>query len=299
MAKYSIVVRRMWDDSRFRSLSSAQPNAQTLWIRLLTGPENSSIPGAIRIRKSSLAEELGWTSKGLGERFSELFQEGMAKADWEAGLVWIPKAIYHNPPANGNVVKSWREPWREIPECALKSEVYQDLSKYSEGAPEWFAKAFGELFRNGMANGIPNGMPNHEHEHEHDLIPPIVPLRNDIDKVWDAFNDARKRRYPDGRTTKLNDTRRAHVKARLNDVGLDRVLAAVAKFHDPQFFWAIGNHAKQPTLLFRSLDQFEKVESAETWGDKPKQPTSRMSLPGEVEAAFHHAGLPPLQNSTG
>lgn len=158
MARYRKVDVRMWSDAKFRSLSAAPPNAQTLWVYLLTNPETTSIPGLFRAGEAAIAEALGWDVKGFREPFQELFRKGLAKADWKARLVWIPNALKHNPPENPNVVKGWRAAWDELPECSLKSEAHQHITETLKG----FGKGLLEPF----AKGCPNRMPNQEQEQE-------------------------------------------------------------------------------------------------------------------------------------
>jgi hypothetical protein len=164
MALYSKVLRRTWVDERFRRLSAAEPNAQTLWLRLLTGPECGSIPGCIAANDAGLARALGWKLKPFQERFAELSREGLAEADWEAGFVWLPKAIRHNLPANPNVVKGWGKRWDELPECALKAQALRNLKRFVEPLGEGFAKAFGQSF----PEPFPNGMANQDQDQEQD-----------------------------------------------------------------------------------------------------------------------------------
>lgn len=215
MARYSIVLRRMWDDVGFRSLSSAPPNAQTLWMRLLTGPELGPIPGAIRARASGLAEALGWDLEPFRERFRELAAskpESMAKADWEAGFVFLPKAIIHNPPANPNVVKSWRDAWDELPECPLKLEAYQTLKRFVEPRGEPFAKAFAEAVAEPSGKG--SGNQEQEQEQEQDdggggsppSPPPQLTLTN---TAPDPPQTKKKNRKP--RSTKLEGETRDQI----------------------------------------------------------------------------------------
>ena len=73
--------------------------------------------------------------------FAELLAKGLAKAAWKARAVWIPNGIKYNPPVNPNVVKSWRNAWDEIPECAWKAEAYERLKAFTEGLGEGFGKA--------------------------------------------------------------------------------------------------------------------------------------------------------------
>jgi hypothetical protein len=144
MARYRKIDTRMWADAKFRALSSPPPTGKYLWIALLTGPYTTNLPGLFRVGEMALAEELGWTLEGFRKAFVELFREGLAKADWNARVVWIPNAIKYNPPDNPNVVKGWRDSWDEVPECALKAEAYQTLRTFTKGLGEGFGKAFAE-----------------------------------------------------------------------------------------------------------------------------------------------------------
>jgi hypothetical protein len=160
--RFSKVSRRVWNDAKFRSLTPAPPNAQTLWLRLLTGPELTNIPGCFQAWEAGLAQALGWPMKGFREAFAEAFREGLAKADWEVGFVWVPKAIAHNKPESPNVVRSWRATWNQLPECALKDEAYHGLKAFLEGLPKGFAIAFGEA----CGKASPKASPNQEQEQE-------------------------------------------------------------------------------------------------------------------------------------
>ena len=152
MARYRKIDTRMWADAKFRALSSPPPTGKYLWIALLTGPYTTNLPGLFRVGEMALAEELGWPLEGFRKGFAELFREGLAKADWNARVVWIPNAIKYNPPDNPNVVKGWRDSWDEVPECVLKAEAYQRLKTFTKGLGEGFAKAFAEHCVQCLAN---------------------------------------------------------------------------------------------------------------------------------------------------
>jgi hypothetical protein len=70
----------------------------------------------------------------------------MAKADWEARLVWLPKAVEYNRPESGNVIISWAATFDELPECSLKWEAFQSLSTFAKSLPKSFAETFGKVF---------------------------------------------------------------------------------------------------------------------------------------------------------
>ena len=160
--RYSKMFRRMWNDEKFRRLSRPQPCGQSLWMRFLCGPELGPIPGLFCAREPGLADAMGWSLKPFRESFLELSSNGLAKADWVAGLVWIPNAIRYNEPANPNVVKSWSDAWAELPECELKSEAHSRLCDYMRTRGESFL----EVFINHCPNHCQNHCPNQEQEQE-------------------------------------------------------------------------------------------------------------------------------------
>ena len=53
--RWSAVTRAMWTDARFLGLSSPEPNAQTLWLYLLTNPHQISIPGLLPLGVGAIA----------------------------------------------------------------------------------------------------------------------------------------------------------------------------------------------------------------------------------------------------
>jgi hypothetical protein len=162
--RYSKVSRRMWNDEKFRALSAPAPNAQTLFTRLLSGPELSNIPGLFSAWEAGLAQALRWPLEGFREAFAEVAGKGMAEADWDAGLVWVPNAIAYNRPESPNVVRSWRIVWDELPECALKRKAYEQLRTSLKGMGEAFRKAFDEA----CAHPSPNQEQEQEQEQEQD-----------------------------------------------------------------------------------------------------------------------------------
>jgi hypothetical protein len=164
MARYRKIDVRMWNDQKFRRLTAPKPNGRDLWQFLLTGPSTSNIPGVYRAYEETLAREIGWSVEGFREAFREVFREGMAKADWQAGLVLIPNAIKYDPPQSPNVIRSWADTWDELPECALKDEAFGHLKGFLEGLSKGFQEAFGEVCPQPLANPEPEPEPEQEEE---------------------------------------------------------------------------------------------------------------------------------------
>ena len=170
MARFRRIDTRMWGDEKFRRLSPPPPSGQALWIYLLTGPHTTSLPGLFMAGEAALAEALRWPLQGFRKAFGELSSQGMAKADWEARVIWVPNAVKYNPPESPNVVLGWRPHWDEIAECRLKVEARETLRQTvvtRKGFAEAFAKAFGE--------GCGKTMPNQEQEQEQDIFSPAEP----------------------------------------------------------------------------------------------------------------------------
>lgn len=161
---YRRVTVRMWGDAKVMALSRPQPNGQTLWIHLLTGEQTDIIPGLCKIGEAAFAEQLGWAVEAFREAFAEVSRLGMAKADWTARVVWVPKAIEHNAPISPNVVTSWADAWDRVPECALKLEAWRVLRAFLEG----MSKAFVEAFDQACPKPSPMPSGNQEQEQEQD-----------------------------------------------------------------------------------------------------------------------------------
>lgn len=142
MSRYRKIEMKTWADEKFRSLSTIPPCGQGLWFFLLTGPHTGPIPGLFRAGRAGMAEELNWETEAFDKAFQEVFQKGMAKADFVAKLVWLPKAVIHNKPESPNVVKSWRTEIELLPECDLKDEALTFIRDHLKTLGEAYLAAF-------------------------------------------------------------------------------------------------------------------------------------------------------------
>lgn len=147
MSRYRKIEVRTWSDEKFRALSGIPPSGQGLWFFLLTGPHTTAIPGLFRAGRAAMAEELDWEQEAFDEAFREVSKQGMAKADFKARLVWLPKAVLHNKPESPNVVRGWRVEMDLLPGCDLKREAIAGIRAALEimGAP--YVEAFDEIFQ--------------------------------------------------------------------------------------------------------------------------------------------------------
>lgn len=194
MSRYRKIDVRIHGDDRFRSLTKPQPNGQSMWWFLLTNKRTSNIPGLYEMGQAALAEELGWSPTESRTVWSEVSRAGLAVADWEARVIWVPNAIRYNMPENPSVVVGWGKWWDEIPECALKQQAWDVLRavlsdiKKKDGTPSCaFVEAFEAVCRRpvlgaarqgvgeGVAQSPPHQEQEQEQEQEQDINPPSPP----------------------------------------------------------------------------------------------------------------------------
>lgn len=154
---------RVWSDAKFLSLTD---DGKQIWLYLLTTPAHCSIPGVIVGGAAAHAEILRWSPERFREGFRQLFAKGLANHDLEARLIWLPNAIRYNEPQNPNVIVGWSKAWPEIPECALKHEIWSALKRFLEGSPKLSPERFPELFPEPFRHGFPNQEQEQEQKKE-------------------------------------------------------------------------------------------------------------------------------------
>ena len=146
-----------WADQRFVGWGPPEtPNAQHLFLYLLTGPFSTRIPGIIITEKQSVAASLGYTTKegtfvsGFNECWSKLMENNV-REDEKNRIIWFIKALSNdrrsNRPANPNVIRGWKSDWSLIPECELKSDIYCGLKAFVKGLGGGFVKAYSESIK--------------------------------------------------------------------------------------------------------------------------------------------------------
>ena len=304
--RYSKVSRRMWGDSNFQALSKAPPNAQSLWQRLLTGPELGCVPGLFPARIGGLADALDWSKEDTQRCWEEIASKGMAEADWTAGLVWVPNAIAHNEPANPNVVTGWRLALCEMPECALKHKAVEELRSYLETMGENWLTAFDTMqAKSATVKASPNPSPKLSGKQEQETR-----TKEEREFVESALDDssleestktetaASAARTNDAKTVfeawkqdtghtqaKLDNKRLARIKARLKDgFTVEQLIQAIKNRRFDS--WLMGTDSKSHKVydgietLLRDTAQVEKL--LDLYQARPKQETTVKKVPIQV-----------------
>ena len=154
MPSYRKTATKVWNDKKFRSLSGPNPNAQTLWLYLLTGSNTIPIPGVIPCGPPSLFDALRWPQDQTSyDCFNELVTQDLIKFDPDGPLIYIVKTLTYdfNHPDNPNQLIGWGKFWEFVPECELKNYIYHDIKR--------LAKRLGKGLHEGFAKGFPEGLP--------------------------------------------------------------------------------------------------------------------------------------------
>ena len=161
MARFRKVDPRIWNDAKFASLSG---EAKLMFLYLLTSP-SMTVLGALPMRASAVAEELGLDSERYGKRYQELYQRGMVEYD-SRGLFWVRNYMKYNGPDNPKVVISWSSALDLLPECPLLYKVLESARNHCVSRGKGFPKAFNDTLGNCLQYGMPYGMPYKEKEKE-------------------------------------------------------------------------------------------------------------------------------------
>lgn len=199
MARFRKIDPRIWNDAKFSSLSN---EAKLLFIYLLTSPQ-MTVLGALPMRDTSVAAELGLDPIPYAIRYRELYDRGIAEYD-ERGLFWVKNFLKYNSPDNPKVVLSWTNAVDLLPECPLLGKILENAKSYCNQRGSAFADAYansiGDRYPYGMPNSMPNGIVNRmayketEKEtekdiYEHSAKPNASSSSNIVSKIADLYNE--------------------------------------------------------------------------------------------------------------
>ena len=137
MGRYRKVDPRIWNDSKFLSLSDQE---QLTFLYLLTHP-NLTMLGMLRTKKEAIFYERGWDISACRSVWQTLCQLGLIVYD-DVGLVWIPNFLKYNEPESPSVVKSWRNVLDLLPECPVYFRGVSAAYQYCKARSSAFEQAF-------------------------------------------------------------------------------------------------------------------------------------------------------------
>lgn len=144
---YRTVSVRVWRDKRFRALSD---RAQIVFLRLLTGPETTRVPGLVEAGRLQLAEALWWEPEDFDAAWGEIEHAELAVCDWRSQLVYLPRALKHRPIYGTDQATGVVRALADVADSPLLSRVAEDLRAYAHGLPE------GSGTRTALLKGVDN-----------------------------------------------------------------------------------------------------------------------------------------------
>lgn len=164
MKIYRSVCTYIWNDDKFPYVGD---DCQLVWFHIFTNPLSSPL-GIFRASLAGLAEDKNrngaWPLSRYKKAFTEALQQGFIEYDEKALLIAFPKyfSVDHkcNHPQSPNVVRSWGERYKELPESSLKVKCYQSLKALLKTFHEGFMKAFDIAFTDHMAKPTVNTDPD-------------------------------------------------------------------------------------------------------------------------------------------
>lgn len=189
MSFYRKVPTRLWlADERFRSLSGARPNGQTLFLYLITGPHTTLIPGLWVFSPSEAADFLRWPRPGIQKALRELAGQGLAELDSTSCVIWVPTVFEIDRPPNPKVVMGWRRYWTQIPACDLKKRASACFETWLSGMGDSYLDAFRNVLRDDIPNGIGKSLGNQEQYREQQHAQELPANQcDDVDRGFDRF----------------------------------------------------------------------------------------------------------------
>jgi hypothetical protein len=156
----------MWRSTDFRNMGPLPPSAPALWLYLLTGEHRTKVPGLFVLGVGTMSDDLRWQPAAVRKHIKTLVDQHHVRMDDSSNVVWLPKALDHNPPENPNVVMGWKRDWQAIPESPLKNEAKDAIREWFSTFPppekskvtyaEAFAVATGERKAPGSADDKSN-----------------------------------------------------------------------------------------------------------------------------------------------
>lgn len=155
----------------FQRMRGLSPDAQLLYLFLRCSDVTCMLPGLQEVGPGQLAERLRMTPEGFRSAWTEIERLGLARADWEARLVYLPGVIAIDVPLSPNVVTGWAKDLSSLPPCGLLSEAVKDFAevfqarskrprnKGDKADPLAFLQAFDAVVSKSFGESLPTSSP--------------------------------------------------------------------------------------------------------------------------------------------
>jgi len=139
---YHRVYVRFWDDALDEGWSDDEV---LLGLYLLTGPPRQT-EGLFRARKQRMASDRKWSMERFEEAFAGLLARGFVEFDETVSLVFLPRALKYQPPANQNVAKHAAKRILALPDSPLHRRFMAVAETHCRWLPELLRERFPERY---------------------------------------------------------------------------------------------------------------------------------------------------------
>jgi len=116
----------IWSDDKFPFCSD---DAQLVFFHLHTNERTNAL-GIYKASIEALAADKRWGTERYAKGLGECLHNGFVKYDERFHVVYFPRYLKWNKPANPNVLTSWLKSLDFIPNSNLKVEFLQSLNEY-------------------------------------------------------------------------------------------------------------------------------------------------------------------------
>lgn len=290
----------MFDREWFRSLS---PEGRSLALHAAFGPASTPLPGLARAGAGALLDLLPWLNReGLDRAAAELSERAAAVVDFAARIVFIPGVLAEDIPDNFNIIVAWRKALAEVPECAATARIDAYVRGHIQshrpdwidrwGAPREGSRRVSETIPEGSGR-VPATITDPEAEAgteaEQKQSRAEAPgsagsARQQAENLMQLWNEITTAPIP--RCMTMTPKRQSHGRARLADVGADKLAEAMRKIEGSAFCRGQNDRQWVATLdwLLGAPDVAVKVLEGK-YDDREAVSKARPVVPGRVSAA--------------
>ena len=253
----------IWNDDKFPFVSD---DCQLVFFHVYFNPVSTPF-GLFKVSVEALAADKRWSLKRYSKAFAEGLSKGFLEYDEKHHVLYFPRFLNYNPPANPNVLRSWSSIYNETPNCELKASFYKQLKALVEGYGEGFQEAFAEGFREPCRKG--SRIQLQLQSQLQDTGPPYSPPKGDdrFEEFWKVY-PSRK-----GRKQGKDKARELWVKLNPENGQFEKIVAAL-RVQKESFEWTKedGQFIPDAQKWLRNKGWNDEVETKAEQAEQPREP---------------------------
>jgi hypothetical protein len=127
MARYYPVSPLYWSDGKVSDLADGP---KLLALYLLTCPHRN-LEGLYRLPLAYIEADLGWDEAVLFSRFEIVLGAGFAEYDYDASVVFLPKALKYHQPSTAPQIQGALNALQAVPDTALYDSFLEAARQYA------------------------------------------------------------------------------------------------------------------------------------------------------------------------